>query len=823
MGLRDGAYGYECGGDPLGITAAAVVLVDGNGLIQYWSRQAQHLLGHAPADVVGRPVTSLLTSADDLAAVQSGGLAQRVGNGWEGVVVACHRAGHRVELAVRVCPLDTDRDVGWLAAACGVDAARAWELDRAVLRGLLEESPVGIAVLDTELRWQWVNRVLADMEGLPVGVQEDAATGPVTPPAQAPVPSVVDWQARQVLMSGRVPLAFEQVPSAPDETGPHHEAHLRLRSSFPLRNPEGKTLGVCHTAVDFTGQDRARERLALVNEAGQRIGTTLDLKRTVQELAEVLVPQVADFVAIDLLDRVLSVYELTAGPGDRGTLVRVAHRSAHQDLPEVIVPLGHPADYPARSPQRRCLATGRPVHDPVLDTSTAWLAEDPARYGKFLEIGIHSHLTAPLRARGVTMGVVTLLRWANPNPFDEDELLLVEELVARAAMCVDNARRFAREHHAALALQTSLLPPNLPDHIAVDVAYRYLPADAEAGVGGDWFDVIPLSGARVALVVGDVFGHGIHAAASMGRLRAAVQTLADLDLPPDELLARLDDLVLRLADEAEASTEGPLVVGATCVYGIYDPISRKFCVARAGHPSPAIAHLREPVEFPDIPAGPPLGLGGLPFESTEIEVEDGSVLAFYTDGLVEASDRDVDVGFERLCFALAHPDRPLDEICNTMVRTLLPDRPQDDVAFLVARAHALSPDRVASWEIPADPAAVQQARRDTARQLAAWGLDDAAFTTELIVSELVTNAINHAYGPIHLRLIHERALICEVSDASNTSPHLRRARSTDEGGRGLFLVAQVAQRWGTRYTDTGKTIWAEQQLPSARGTESLGH
>jgi anti-sigma regulatory factor (Ser/Thr protein kinase) len=299
----------------------------------------------------------------------------------------------------------------------------------------------------------------------------------------------------------------------------------------------------------------------------------------------------------------------------------------------------------------------------------------------------------------------------------------------------------------------------------------------------------------------------------MGRLRAAVQTLADLDLSPDELLAHVDDLVVRLSEEAEASDEGPTAVGATCVYVVYDPVSGTMAVARAGHPSPAIAHLDEPVEFPDIPTGPLLGIGGLPFESVEMPVEEGSVIALYTDGLISASDQDVDVGMERLCFTLAHPDRPLEEICDTMVRILLPDRPRDDVAFLVARTHILSRDRVASWEVPVDPSAVHKVRDDVSHQLSLWGLEEASFTTELIVSELVTNAIRHACGPIGLRLIHERVLICEVSDGGSTSPHLRRARTTDEGGRGLFLVAQLAQRWGTRYTDSGKTIWTEQPLP----------
>ncbi|MEU9476058.1 SpoIIE family protein phosphatase [Streptomyces sp. NPDC048191] len=807
MGLRHLADKDR--GDPFGITSAAVALVDVHGLIRYWSRRAEELLGFPPDSVLGRPAASVLTIEDLPASPLAA--AQRIGEGWEGLVTARHRAGHPVELAVRVCPLRAEQGSGWLAVACDVSDSRRWELDQAVVRGLLEESPLGIAVLDGELRFRWVNQVLAAMEGLPA----DLAASPTAVSAvPEQVPSAMDWQARQALISGRITPAVEHVPPPHGLSRRNAQDHLRLRSSFPLKDVDGKTLGVCHTAVDFTAKDRARERLALVNEAAQRIGTTLDLDRTVRELAEVLVPRLADFVAIDLFQGVLAAGELIPRPVTGGVLQRAAHLSVHEEVPEATVLIGEPTGYAPKSPQRRCLTTGRPILDPVLDHTTWWLADDPQRLAKIVSLGVHTHLVVPLRARGSTMGVVTLLRWENPSPFDEDDLLLVEELVARAAMCVDNARRFVREHNAALALQTSLLPPDLPDHCAVDVAYRYLPTDAEAGVGGDWFDVIPLSGARVALVVGDVVGHGIHAAASMGRLRAAVQTLADMDLPPDELLAHVDDLVLRLADEAEAATDGPVVIGATCVYAVYDPISRKLNVARAGHPTPAIAHLSEPVELPDIPAGPPLGLGGLPFESAEIELEEGSVVALYTDGLIEASDRDVDVGFERLCFALAHPDRPLEEICDTMVRILLPEHPHDDVAFLIARTRALPADHVASWEVPADPRAVHEARDKTARQLAAWGLEDAAFTTELIVSELITNAITHACGPIGLRLIHERTLICEVSDASNTSPHLRRARSTDEGGRGLFLVAQVAQRWGTRYTPTGKTIWTEQQLPS---------
>ncbi len=446
---------------------------------------------------------------------------------------------------------------------------------------------------------------------------------------------------------------------------------------------------------------------------------------------------------------------------------------------------------------------------------SVWVVDDPARAAKIREFGIHSLMLVPIRARGVVMGVASFVRWARPEPFEADDLLLAQEFVARASLCIDNARRYTREHTAALALQRSLLPHRLPGQTAVEVASHYLPADESAGVGGDWFDVIPLSGARVALVVGDVVGHGLHAAATMGRLRTAVHTLAGLDLPPDELLARLDDLVIRLTDEEEdtaAATAGPAVLGATCLYAVYDPVSRICTLARAGHPPPAIVRPDGTVTFPDLPAGPPLGLGGLPFEAGEIELPEGSLIALYTNGLVEARDHDVDAGLGRLRMALERADEPLEAIREGVIEALLPDRPDDDVALLLARTRTLTADQVASWDLPADFAVVALARAYTARQLALWGFDEAAFTTELLVSELVTNAIRYATAPIRLRLIRDRTLICEVSDGSSTSPRLRHARASDEGGRGLFLVAQFTQRWGARYTAGGKTIWAEQSL-----------
>ncbi|WP_443045097.1 SpoIIE family protein phosphatase [Streptomyces sp. NBC_00223] len=363
----------------------------------------------------------------------------------------------------------------------------------------------------------------------------------------------------------------------------------------------------------------------------------------------------------------------------------------------------------------------------------------------------------------------------------------------------------------AVNLQQSLLPHGLPEQDALDVAYRYLPA--QMGVGGDWFDVIPLPGARVALVVGDIVGHGMHAAATMGRLRTAVFNFSMLDLPPDELLAHLDDLVGRIDKDEAPLGGGAPVTGATCLYAIYDPVSRCCEMARAGHLPPALVRPDGTVEFLDVPAGPPLGLGGLPFEAVERQLPEGSRLVLYTDGLVEDRERDIDVGLDLLSSALAGPDLMPEQTCDVVLREVMPADPRDDIALLVARTRALPEDRMAGWDVPSDPAAVAVVRNEASERLEEWGLDELTFTTELILSELITNAIRYTSGPIAVRLMRDRTLICEVADASSTSPHLRYAATTDEGGRGLFLVAQLAERWGTRYTKAGKIIWVEQRLP----------
>jgi GAF domain-containing protein len=574
----------------------------------------------------------------------------------------------------------------------------------------------------------------------------------------------------------------------------------------------------------------ARQRLLLLNEAGRGIGRTLDVVGTARELAAAPVPGFADLVTVDLFDEVLRGQEppaVAVTPGEPVILTRAAQHSGTQAL-EHLTGCATAVSHAADSVAADCLATGESAVHLAAESSQGgeWafgpgLAADPAHWPPGLPSidaalaadGLSGRITVPLRAGGALLGVVAFARGDRPEIFTADDLILAEELAAKAAGAIDNARRYTHERMTALTLQRSLLPQRLPKQEAVEVASRYLPAGTSAGVGGDWFDVIALSSARVALVVGDVVGHGLHASAAMGRLRTAVRTLADVDLPPDELLTHMDDLVIHLGDQASAQElQMTAEFGATCLYAVYDPASRRCALASAGHPLPLIIApdgTRIPVA---VQPGPPLGIGGLPFEAAEVELPEGSLLALYTDGLVESRDRDADQAAEDLFRALNRPAASLDALCGTATDAILPRRRADDAALLLARTRALAADHVADLDIDPEPERVAHARQFALDRVDAWGLQDAAFVTELVVSELVTNAIRYGEPPIRLRLIRDTSLICEVSDASDTSPHLRRARAFDEGGRGLLLVAQLTTGWGTRHSIGGKTIWCAQSL-----------
>ncbi|MEU5614655.1 SpoIIE family protein phosphatase [Streptomyces sparsogenes] len=630
------------------------------------------------------------------------------------------------------------------------EIARMYDHHEAVLRAVRE----GVLIVDDKGGLLLANDEAARLLGLPADAQGRQVTDAGLPPDIASLLASGRLATDEVHRVGERLLCVSQRPAG--RNGHPWGSVATLRDTTELRALTDKA-------------DRARERLELLYDAGVEVGTTLDMVRTAQELARVAVPRFADFATVDLLDSVLRGEEPGAG-----------HRAADTRMHRVAVSGERPPGHPS-----------------------AHLVDEP--------IG---SVTVPLTARGVTLGQAEFRRSARTAPFEDEDLTLAEELVGQAAAYIDIARRYAREHATVLALQQSLLPRGLPEHEAVEVAHRYVPGTA--GVGGDWFDVIPLSGARVAFAVGDIVGHGLHAAATMGRLRTAVHNFSSLDLPSDELLTHLDEVVDHLDREETAvnGAQGPGVAGATCLYAVYDPVARRCCLARAGHPPPALVRPDGTVTLLDLPAGPPLGLGGLPFEAAEVDLPEGCRLVLYTNGLIEAGGVDVETGLERLLRALARADHDPERTCRAVMEALPPEHPVDDMALLVAGATGLDPGHVASWDLPSDPAVVSRMRAAVARTLDAWELGEAAFTTELVVSELLGNAIRHASGPIRLRLIRDRTLICEVADGSTTAPHLRRAATTDEGGRGLFLVAQMVQRWGTRYTRSGKVIWTEQTLPS---------
>ncbi|MEU1616510.1 SpoIIE family protein phosphatase [Streptomyces sp. NPDC005722] len=820
-------------GTPLG-PATAVIVVDDAAVVRGWDDGAAALLGCPAREAVGRPLADVLpasgTGASEGGAVETGavetgapeagapGLAGRLGaeRGWQGRQVVRRGDGRRLDLEVEILPVPAPGGPA-VRVILAADTARTWwaRASRSLLEGITSTAPVGMAVLDTELRFTWVNDAMQEMCGVPRERFLGRHPAEVLPGldmarTQAEICRVLETG---IASSGR--KHFGRVLADPDQVA-------YSTSCFRLEAEDGRALGVCYIVLSTTDHHRAQQKLTLLNEARKHMGNTLDVASAAQELADAAVPGLADHVTVDLLAMVLRGEEPPPGPADAAaaSLRSAGYRSTRGDVPPP-VPRGGPCPCPPRSPTARAMSSGLPSLVSHVDPGDHRRdADDPVRGVHERRLGVHSRMTVPIRSRGTTLGAATFARSRDSGPFRPGDLDIAEELTAHAAVCIDNARRYTHEHAAALTLQCSLLPVDLPAQNAVEAAYRYLPADTEAGVGGDWFDVLPLSGARVALVVGDVVGHGIHAAATMGRLRAAVQTLADIDLAPDEVLAHLDDVVSRIALGA-ADPSG--VLGASCLYAVYDPVSRHCTLARAGHPAPVLVTPDGDARLLDLPSGPPLGLGGLPFEALCVPLPEGSVLALYTDGLIHSRSLDTDRGLRHLVDALAAPWAPLEELCEAAVVGLADGTPADDVALLLARTGGLGEGRVASWDIPHDPAAVASARSEAVRQLAAWGLEEHSFTTELVVSELVTNAIRYGADPVTLRLIRDRTLICEVFDGSSTSPHMRHARTTDEGGRGLFMIAQLAERWGARYGKGGKTVWSEQPLgpagPGRDGTD----
>ncbi|WP_308286818.1 SpoIIE family protein phosphatase [Actinomadura parmotrematis] len=565
-------------------------------------------------------------------------------------------------------------------------------------------------------------------------------------------------------------------------------------------------------------QDPALMRRALMDDPLTRFGASLDLDQSARGLVDVIVPHYCTTASVLVLESLVAADEVHAESGS-AVLRRIAVTSDDNDPRwTATFPVGEVLIYPEGTPYREVLDTARPVHLPHVSTQAAGDIAGKWRRGPAgtLLDGV-SMVLLPLIARDTLLGFIACTRVPGFRRFDAYDVEIGMEFAARAAIVIDNARLFSRERATALALQRSLLPNRLTAPSSVEVRHRYLPGSKLVEVGGDWYESIALPGARAALIVGDVAGHGVRAAVTMGRLRTALHTLANLELPPADALHVMHELMIELGEQEPHF--------ATCVYAVYDATTGSLEIASAGHLPPLLVGPDGTKEYLRVPPAPPLGVvGGAAIESREFAVEDGSVFVIYTDGLVENRGRDIDDGLDRLqaVFGEDTATRSMEDMAKATLAGVYADHHRDDIAVLISRLKRLPADRVASWTLPADPAAVRRARGFVRGKLDEWGLSELTYATELLASELITNAIRYATGGsdlraappgIELRLLRERTLVCEVLDRSAALPRLRHASDDDENGRGLLVVSELTRRWGTRRTPTGKVVWCEQIIP----------
>ncbi|MCH0543032.1 SpoIIE family protein phosphatase [Streptomyces sp. MUM 203J] len=622
----------------------------------------------------------------------------------------------------------------------------------------------------------------------------------------------------QVLELGYPVLEFSQcdrVPVTPDWGVPRRaDRRPRPAAHDPHQQPAPVRTAPPAPAVHDLEYAAVRERLEFLNEVSSQIGSSLDLARTIHEVSAAVVPRFTDVAGTYLREQVVAGEGFPDGPPDATTMW---HRVAveHVDEPgrwDDVIPVGEAMPFPVHTPFFQCMTSGEPVLVPRISeqAGTAIAAQFEKRDIRPLITG-RSMLVVPLKARNVVLGFMILLRHPGRAPFDDMDRVTGAELAARAGLVLDNARMYTYQENVAETLQDSMLP-QVPARLpGCDVATRYLPGTLLGRVGGDWFDTIRLPGSRTALVVGDVMGHGINSAAMMGQLRTAVQTMAGLDVPPAQLLRKLDDLAQRLGDNYLA----------TCLYVVYDPVRGELALANAGHVPPVLVRARDGrSELLDLPSGAPIGVGGVPFTAVRVSVEPGDRLVMCTDGLVEMRGEDIGVGLATLCESAAHPAASMDDACDTIIRTLARrGGRKDDVALLMARLTGIDAPDVARRRLDPVPRSVREARALARERLADWGLDELTDTLELLVSEVVTNAVRHSGGsrPVDLRLVRTDSLLCEVTDGGRDLPELRDAGPDDEEGRGLRVVNALAREWGAgRSADGTTSVWFELSLPRKR-------
>ncbi|CAM5545659.1 ATP-binding SpoIIE family protein phosphatase [Streptomyces atroolivaceus] len=765
---------------------APLMVVDGAGVVTGWSRAAERRFGPATADALGLRVMDVLALD-----------TTRAGGGGDGP------AGLRME------PLAGAGWAFWASASDGsAGPGQGGDLvGTALLDVMFTQARVRMHVLDPELR---LLRISDPSAASDADESERLRGRPFREVCAFEEPERVEAFVREVLRTGVPGVDRPFRARRGDLPGGRRTFALtafRLQEGRGARqSDDGTVLGAAVSVVDISEQVRRRGREAALDAVRDSVGGTLDVDATCRDLVEALVPGYADVGVVEVVDSVLRGETPEPGPLALDVPLR---RAAYGGTGQAAHPVGDVRSVLPGTPYQRALTDLRIRVLPLADAP--WADADAARVGSIRKIGAHTLLLAPLTLRGAVLGLVSLYRCGDSEPFTEEDVPVVAAMASRAALNIDNARRYVHEYTIASALQRRLLPQRPVPQPAVETDHLLLPG----GVAGNWFDTIALSGARTALVIGEVAERGIHAATTMGQLRTVVHTLAALDLEPDELLARLYDTAARLAVErAQLPQSDPLheePLGATCAYAVYDPFTEMCTVASAGHPAPLVVEPDGAAFVVGLPVGPALGTSDRsPVAAVSFRLREGSLLALHSNALRGHAQPTSGA----LRQALMPTDRPMGDLCDA-VAYALPDSPDlHGSALLLARTHAMPADRYAAWELPYDKTAPATARRLTSKRLADWHLEgDTGDATELIVSELVTNAVRYGRPPVELRLILDRGLTCEIRDGSTTAPYMKYAGAVDEGGRGLFIISQLASLWGTRYAAEGKTVWSEQALP----------
>lgn len=792
----------------------AVVVVDADGLVSHWSSGARRLFGHSREAAVGQPAGDLMPVSGALTEDRTG----RV-NGGDDTYGADDELGPELHgrssypTAGRAKLSDPGRprlDVLWWAyplAGPGTGRHLVLAADVEQFRGDVGDGDSGRIAPGFSLHTEF-----PDSQSLAGRL-----------PHILPNMSVAESEriVAQVLELGYPVLEFshhERVPVTPDWGVPRRVSG-RPGRGYGTAEPGDRSLPLSPPAPDPAldlEYAAVRERLEFLNEVSGLIGSSLDLARTIREVTSAAVPRFTDFAGTHLRAAVLAGEGFPTGPPDVTT---IWHRVwvEHNDEPgrwDDTVPVGEAIAFPEHTPFFQCMVTGEPVLIPQLSE------EDGDRISAQFEkrdlrplINNRSMLLVPLKARDVVLGFMVLMRRQGRQPFDDMDRTTGAELAARAGLVLDNARMYTYQENVADTLQDSMLPQVAPRMAGCDIATRYLPGARLGRIGGDWFDSVKLPGSRTALVVGDVMGHGLNSAAMMGQLRTAVQTMATMEMPPAQLLRNLDDLAQRLGENYLA----------TCLYAVYDPIRSELQIANAGHIPPVVVRAADGrSELLDLPTGAPIGVGGVPFETATVRVEPGDRLVLCTDGLVEVRGQDIGAGLAALCELAAHPAASMDQACDTIIRALnTHGGRKDDVALLMARLNGIPDGDVAEWQLALDPREVARARRLVRGKLHDWDLPGAAENAELMVGELVTNAVRHArIRHVGLRLVRTDALLCEVTDDEPAPASLLGAKADDEFGRGLRIVSSLARGWGSSSSAQGKTVWFEQALAGKGGSRA---